>query len=117
MLTIRKRNLVMLSESIRKGRTNRLVKYVLERFPHVFQVFEKDEEVARGIVERGNAAAAEYGITEEDDVALFVDLMVMYGDDFHREPWASEVLTSDTLTSRQKVWELRNRVGESGALM
>ncbi len=116
MLTIRKRNLTVLSESIRRGRTNRLVKYIMDRFPHEFNV-DNDEEQVRGIVERGNASAAGYGITDEDDVALFVDLTVMYGEDFHKEPWAENVLLSENLTSREKVWELRNRVGASGAMM
>lgn len=116
MLTIRKRNLEVLSESIRRGRTNRLTQYIMDRFPHVFHV-NNDEEQVRGIVERGNASAAEYGITNEDDVALFVDLTVMYGEDFHKEPWAADVLASDKLTPREKMWELRHRVGESGAMM
>lgn len=114
MLTIRKKNQIALSEEIGTRREGRLTRYILARFPHVLA---GDEQAARAIVEKGDASAKEYGITNEDDVALFIDMGVMYGDDFHREPWAFDVLTSDKLTSREKVLELRDRIFRSGALM
>jgi len=115
MLTMRKRNIAAFSESMRKGRVPRLTAYIRARFPHVFKA--DDEEKVRGIVERADAAAQEYGITDEDDVALFADLCVMYGDDFHTETWAQTVLRSGELTSMAKMFELRDRVFKSGALM
>lgn len=114
MLTIRKVNLEVLSESLEKTMSARLVKYMLVRFPHVFG---GDAQAARDVVDKATAAAKEYGIKNVEDVAIFADLSVMYGDDFHRDPWASEILTRDTLTPRQKILELRGRVRESGALM
>jgi CHAD domain-containing protein len=114
MLVIRKKNLHVLSEALHKGMSARLVKYMMARFPHVFG---EDAEAARGLLERVCAVAEEYGIKNDRDVAMFADLSVMYGEDFHRQPWAVDVLTSDTLTPRDKMLELQDRVYESGALM
>jgi hypothetical protein len=114
MLIIRKRNLLVLSDALHQGMSARLVKYVMARFPHVFK---EDQEAARGLIERVIAAAEGYGINKDQDVAIFADLSVMYGEDFHRQPWAVDVLTSETLAPREKMLELRDRVYESGALM
>lgn len=114
MLTVRKKNLAVLEESIQRGMRPRLVKYILRRFHHVF---EGDKEAARGLVERACAAAEAYGMTKDEEAAIFADLSVMYGEDFHRDPWAAEVLTEETLTPTQKIKELRARVRESGAIV
>jgi hypothetical protein len=115
MLTIRKKNIAGLSEAMHKRRIPRIAEYIKARFPHVFKA--DDDEKVRAIVERADASAAMYGVTDEDDVALFADLCVMYGHDFHTEPWANKVLRSDALTAMDKMLELRDRVFRSGALM
>ena len=66
---------------------------------------------------RSSPVAAEYGIKKEEDVAVFLDLSVMYGEDFHRDEWASDVLADEAIAPSKKVDELRERVFQSGALM
>lgn len=114
MLTIRKRNLLVISESLQRSLADRMTKYVLARFPHVYG---DDEAAVRDVVESACAAAQEYGITEDEDVATFADLWVMYGEGFHRDPWAAEVLHDEELTPRKKMAELERRVLESGAFL
>lgn len=114
MLTIRKKNQEVLAEALQKGMAPRIVKYLLLRFP---EVFGKDAEAAGALVARVIEAAKPYGIKHEVDVAVFADLSVMYGEEFHRDEWASEVLTDEALAPRDKMDELRDRVFESGALM
>jgi hypothetical protein len=114
MLTIRRQNQIVLVEALQKNMGPRLVKYILCRFP---KVFGKDAEAARAFVDRVTPVAKEYGITKEEDVAVFLDLSVMYGEDFHRDEWASDVLTDEALSPTDKMDELRDRVFESGALM
>ena len=114
MLTIRKKNQIVLSEALQKNMGPRLVKYVLCRFPNVYG---KDAEAARALVDRVTPVAAEYGIKKEEDVAVFLDLSVMYGEDFHRDEWASDVLADEALAPSKKMDELRERVFQSGALM
>jgi hypothetical protein len=114
MLTVRKKNLAMLEEAIQGDMKPRLVKYILRRFYHVF---EGDKKAAAGLVERACAAAEAYGITKDEEAAIFADLSVMYGEEFHRDEWAAEVLTSEALTPAQKIKELRARVRESGAIV
>jgi hypothetical protein len=117
MLTIRRKNQDALSEALQKGMAPRLVKYVLHRFPDVYAKNGKDAEAARALVDRVIEAARPYGITQEIDVAVFADLSVMYGEEFHRDEWAHEVLTDAELPPKEKMDELRDRVFESGALM
>jgi len=112
---LRRKNLAAFNEIVQKGRIPRLVAYLFDRFPHVFKA--GDEDKVRAIALRADASAALYSVTDEDDIALFADLCVMYGDDFHEERWAHDVLRSDKLTSRDKMLELRDRVSRSGALM
>lgn len=114
MLTIRKRNLVVLAEARRRGMPDRLVTYLMARFP---DLFKGEDANARAVVDRACATAAEYGINDDEEVGLFADLMVMYGDDFHREPWAANVLKDEKLSQTEKMYELRDRVYKSGALM
>jgi hypothetical protein len=114
MMTIRKRNLAVIEAAFEKGMNVRLVKYTMTRFPHIFG---DDKEKAQENVDRAYKIAAEYGIHKGVDVALFTDLLVMYGDNFHQDPWAREVLMSETLSPREKVFELRLRVRDSGALI
>lgn len=114
MMTIRKKNMAMLAQSLERSSPERLVKYVMARFP---PIYGEDEDAAFALVDRVTTTAAEYGITKDEDLALFADLSVMFGEDFHRDPWAVEVLTSETMKPREKMIELRSRVHESGAFM
>ncbi|NUQ73115.1 MAG: hypothetical protein HUU21_06135 [Polyangiaceae bacterium] len=114
MLTIRRKNQAVLVEALQKGMAPRLVKYILCRFP---DVFGKDARRAEALIDRVIEAAKGYGITQEADVAVFADLSVMYGEEFHRDDWALEVLADEELSPRAKMDELRDRVFESGALM
>ncbi len=108
------RNLAVLSEERQRRLPDRLVTYLMARFPHVFN---GSSEPVVGIVEKAVGAAAAYGIREEAEMRVFADLSVMYGEDFHREPWAEEVLTAAELTPADKMYVLEERVYKSGALM
>jgi hypothetical protein len=114
MLTIRKKNQIALTEALQRNMGPRLAKYMLCRFP---KIFGKDMEAAQAHVDKMTPVAKEYGITKEEDVAVFLDLSVMYGEDFHKDEWASDVLTDEALSPGAKMDELRERVFESGALM
>lgn len=114
MLTVRKRNLAVLSEARQRHLPDRLTVYLLARFPHVFG---EDEAAALKVVQASLASSGEYGFKEEEELRVYCDLAVMYGDDFHREPWAAQVLTRRDITPEKKVLDLRELVYESGALM
>lgn len=101
-------------EAMQKGMGERLVKYIMRRFPHVF---EEDKAAARAFIDKAKATAAGYGIQRDIDVAFFADLSVMYGDDFHEHDWARDVLRSEALAPREKIKELSERIRESGALL
>lgn len=110
-MKIRQRNLLMIEEAIQRNLPNRLVKYVMEMNP---VIYGNDQEGAKHLVEKACASAAQYGLTDEYDLRLYADLMVLYGDDFHRQAWVADVLSSEELTPRQKVVEIEDRLFRSG---
>lgn len=89
-----------------------LIDYARKRFPEEF-IITADSEMLE-FVKRIRSLAGRYGIDREDNVATFLDLSVMYGEDFHESPWASEVLSTDALHGPDKMALLRHRVGETG---
>ena len=57
---------------------------------------KSDEASLRGAIRYGIQRASAYGITAERDVCKYIDLMVVLGRDFDRDPnlpWAAEILT------------------------
>lgn len=112
-MKIRQRNLLMLEEAIQRDLPNRLVKYVMDMNPGIYG---NDLEGAKLLVDKACASAAQYGLTGEADLRLYADLMVLYGEDFHRQPWVADVLSSEELTPRQKVIEIEDRLFRSGII-
>lgn len=71
----------------------RLAVYASKRFPTRFP--EAGDAELHRFVDRVWGAAHEHDINKENDVATFLDLSVMYGEDFYQESWASATLQSD----------------------
>jgi len=113
MLKIRQRNLLLIEEAIQKDLPNRLAKYVMEVNP---VIYGNDQEGAKLLVEKACASAAQYGLKGERELRLYTDLMVLYGEDFHRQAWVADVLSSEELTSRQKIVEIDDRLFRSGLI-
>jgi hypothetical protein len=66
------------------------------------------------LVEQIRRRAQQYGITKENDVATFLDLTIMYGPDFPRASWASDILREEKILGPYKMALLRQRVRKSG---
>ena len=66
-----------------------------------------DEEL-RGLVVSGVERAQGYGIVHEDDVQIFIALLLVHGADFGADPesWAGRILTDGSLTGARKVTAL-----------
>ena len=90
----------------------RIISYARQRFPSNF--LHIDDAELRGLVDRVRVSARSYGITGEHNVAIFLDLTVMYGEDFHQALWASRVLQDENLDSDSKVNSLRRLVFMTG---
>jgi hypothetical protein len=101
---------------IRKEQMEVLDAYMLERFiekmlVHVHEVFpeetkDKDKQEMRDLVEEGVKRASDYEITEEPQVALFIDLMLGLGRDFEKQTsntWILRILTKEDFKQQQKM--------------
>jgi hypothetical protein len=115
MLRIRREQMEILSSALREAADRRLATYARERFPDRFA--EMDAEALIAMVGRVRATAKRYGIDRESDVATFLDLDVMYGEHFHRAPWASDALQSEAMSGSDKMAVLRGRVKRTGVLL
>ena len=66
---------------------------------------------------RNRLRAISMGIEAEEDIATFLDCAVMYGEDFVREPWASEILELDELSGCDRAQLLRAVLDEIGVAL
>jgi hypothetical protein len=109
---IRKNQMKVMSEHMRDKANHHLVIYARQRFPMQFE--QTDDDTLYKFVEKVRSTANKYKIQKENDVATFLDFTVMYGEDFHKDPWASDFLKCDTLHGPDKMAMLRDRVQKSG---
>lgn len=59
---------------------------------------ERGEEDLRAAVERGLTAAAGFGLTDEREALIYINVMVALGEDFPSQyPWAADTLNADIL--------------------
>jgi len=75
---------------------DRMLVHLEKFFP--MQCKAADETQVREIIRYGIKSAAQYGITAERDVCKYIDLMVVFGRDFDRDPkvpWARSILDDD----------------------
>jgi len=93
MLTIRKEQLAVLQKKEVQKFGDRMVAHLTEVFP------EKSKALGEGglreIIRYGLSRAASYRIAAERDVCKYIDLMIVFGRDFDRDPnqpWAGAIL-------------------------
>lgn len=85
-----------------------LVAHARQRFPeHLAKV---DDRQLRDFVASVRKLAAGYDVVNQDDVATAVDLTIMYGEDFYRQEWASDIFDVASWSSADMMSALRDRV-------
>jgi hypothetical protein len=112
MFQIRKEQLTSFDLSLREQSDRTLVKYAMTRFPSEFPVTENAKTLE--FVKQLREKAKQFGVEKENDVATFLDFVVMYGEDFPSASWAEDVLTCDGMHGPDKMALLRFRVQEAG---
>lgn len=111
MLVIRNRQLVELGASDIKQFVEKTTDHVSRIFPG--QVPRLGVESVQNLIRSGIKKAADYGITRERDVAMFVDLMFGLEQDFDRNqklPWIRNILDNEKLTGRAKIHLIYERL-------
>ncbi len=104
MIHIRKEQMEVLEAVMLDLFIKKMLVHVYELFPE--ETKDKDKQEMRDLVEEGINRASGYEITEEREVALFIDLMVGMGRDFEKQRsnnWILRILTKEDLKQREKM--------------
>ena len=98
MLTIRKEQLVAFGPLGKKAFEDRMIAHLKKVFPEKFESL--GEPKIREAIQYGTQRAASYRIISERDVCKYIDLMLLYGRDFDKDPalpWAQSILQNQAL--------------------
>ena len=98
MLTIRKEQLAAFGPLGQKTFEDRIVAHLKKVFPAQSEAL--GEPKVRETIQYGTQRAAAYRIISERDVCKYIDLMIVYGRDFDKDPkhpWAQSVLQNQVV--------------------
>ena len=108
---------------IHRGHTEGLSSYMLKQFEdrlfeHVKKVFPErtaklGDQETRAQVQRGIGRAQRHYVTRENDVARYVDLQFLVGEDFEQRPqmaWANDILTNHKLAGDAKMRQIYDQL-------
>ena len=98
MLTIRKEQLAAFSPLGEKTFEDRVIAHLKKVFPE--QSESIGEPKLRESIQYGKQRAASYKIISERDVCKYIDLMILYGRDFDKDPnlpWVQSVLQNPAI--------------------
>lgn len=107
MLIIRKEQIEEFDKYIFQSFKTRILDHLMKIWPE--RCMELGEENVRESIERGIKSATDYGITTENDVAGYIDLMYVLGLNFDADttiPWAASILQDQDLLPHQKMEKL-----------
>jgi hypothetical protein len=98
MLTIRKEQLAAFGPLGEKAFEDRMLAHLKKNFPEQYDSL--GEPKIRETVQYGTQRAAAYRIVSERDVCKYIDLMILYGRDFDKDPklpWAQSILLNQAI--------------------
>jgi len=99
MLRIRKEEYEELGKISLKRFENSMLEHIREFFPRHYEIL--GEPTIRKVIQYGVDRAENYGFTTEQDVCLYINLMLMLGGNFDTDvqlPWATAILNNETIT-------------------
>jgi hypothetical protein len=98
MLTIRKEQLAVFGPLGKNAFEDRVVAHIKKVFPEQSQTL--GEPKLRETIQYGTQRAAAHRIISERDVCKYIDLMILYGRDFDKDPnlpWVQSVLQNPAI--------------------
>jgi hypothetical protein len=98
MLRIRKEQLAVFGPLGKKAFEDRVIAHIQKIFPE--QSESLGEPKLRETIQYGTQRAAAYKIISERDVCKYIDLMILYGRDFDKDPklpWAQSILQNQAI--------------------
>jgi hypothetical protein len=97
-----------LEAAARKEADRNLAAYARRRFPD--RLGKAPAAEVDGLVRNTRAAAKTHGFEHEHGVAILLDLAVMYGAEFDKRGWCSEILAKNDLPAAERAALLRQRL-------
>jgi hypothetical protein len=98
MLTLRKEQIAVFGPLGKKAFEDRVLAHLKRVFPEQSETL--GEPKLYETIQYGTQRAAAYRITSERDVCKYIDLMILYGRDFDKDPtlpWAQSVLQNQAI--------------------
>jgi hypothetical protein len=104
-LRIREEQMNVFSDYMNKSFVSRVVQYLRERHPNAADSMTAVE--LHEFIESGVDRAARYSLIRENEIGVFLELMLLFGMDFdHKTDWAAEVLQNPDLSVAEKLTRL-----------
>ncbi len=94
------------NETMLKKFKDRMLRYLAKHFPELCSA--ENEKAVREFIQKGIERSKFYGITDEQNVARYIDLMFRFTEGFETEKWAADILKNPDLRSRTKMEQLWN---------
>jgi hypothetical protein len=98
MHTIRKEQFAVFQKVASQNFENRMLSHIKKCFPKQMQ--ELGEPRMRELIRYGIQRTASYRIRKQPDICMYIDIMIVFGRDFDRDPalpWASGILGDKSL--------------------
>lgn len=111
VLTIRSSQLDALGVGRQRTWADQMVSYISHDFPNRFQ--EMGEPGARKLIAAALQRGGEVGIESESGVAVLIDLMIAFGEQFERSPdgaWARRMMANREAHPDLRVHLMRERM-------
>lgn len=111
MFVVTDKQMKILGAEMERAFTRRMVEYLRQYFPP--QTKGMTDAELKKMVEAATARAAGYGITAEEDVQKFLELMMRFGKNFDQDPavgWAGTILRPKDIDGARKMRRLANRI-------
>lgn len=111
-LLVSNRQLTAISAVLENQEDILLLDYASKRFPDI--VVPGSEECSLEWIRAARRRARSFGIRHGKNLAVFIDLSIMYGPAFDTSDWAAATLRSDTFSEFQKINILKSKLEDQG---
>jgi hypothetical protein len=105
---IREEQMKVLSDYMHKSFATRAALYLRESHPNATDPMTAAE--LREFIEAGVDRAVQYSLTRENEIGVFLELMLLFGVDFdHTTDWAAEILQNPKLSAAERLDRLHEQ--------
>ena len=108
MLTIRKSQINILNDYVRKNFEIISMQELKEKYPKETNEISNDDLLK--MIKAGIEKATQYNIHERSDILEFLKYIICFGNDFDTNPstkWAGHILLKKDLTGTEKINQIR----------